>query len=483
VTEFTASTGQAEAIAKIAEWYADGGGTSRESGVFRLFGYAGTGKTTLVRHVIAELGLADNPEGVRWSEVIDKPEPDSDDPEAEVDPADWTDLATDGGRTPRERHPWAAFGAYTGKAAHVLQRKGVPAHTIHSMIYSPVEKSREHLRALERQLKEYQDPDRDPPVPPMEISILESQIAAERKRVRSPSFAFNPDSEIGTSSLIVLDEVSMVDERMAADLLSFGVPILAIGDPAQLPPVGGDGYFTAATPDVLLTEVHRSALDSPITRIATAVRAASVGDVSFGVPGLDSGSGRLFRLPSADSLLEADAVLCWRNAVRWNLIRQIRAMLGRAPGVPVHGDEIMILANNRDQNVFNGQIFTVLGAWGHPRSDPYTYELAVEDADGSTRMLEAMASGFHSKDGEDAARDAVRFGGAVVAATFAQAITVHKSQGSEWDSVLVIDEAPSLMAMKNRQGMGAAGYLEAQRWMYTACTRAARSLTIAPAPI
>jgi exodeoxyribonuclease-5 len=98
-------------------------------------------------------------------------------------------------------------------------------------------------------------------------------------------------------------------------------------------------------------------------------------------------------------------------------------------------------------------------------------------------MLEAMASGFHSKDGEDAARDAVRFGGAVVAATFAQAITVHKSQGSEWDSVLVIDEAPSLMAMKNRQGMGAAGYLEAQRWMYTACTRAARSLTIAPAPI
>ena len=58
----------------------------------------------------------------------------------------------------------------------------------------------------------------------------------------------------------------MVDEELGRDLLSFGTPVLVLGDTAQLPPVKGGGFFTDAEPDAMLTEVHRQAADNPIIR-------------------------------------------------------------------------------------------------------------------------------------------------------------------------------------------------------------------------
>ena len=60
----------------------------------------------------------------------------------------------------------------------------------------------------------------------------------------------------------------MVDAELGRDLLSFGKPVLVLGDPAQLPPVKGGGFFTEAEPDVMLTEVHRQAADDPIIRLS-----------------------------------------------------------------------------------------------------------------------------------------------------------------------------------------------------------------------
>ena len=67
----------------------------------------------------------------------------------------------------------------------------------------------------------------------------------------------------------------MVDAELGRDLLSFGVPLLVLGDPAQLPPIqgGGGGFFTEAEPDVMLTEVHRQAQDNPIIRLSMEIRA------------------------------------------------------------------------------------------------------------------------------------------------------------------------------------------------------------------
>ena len=48
--------------------------------------------------------------------------------------------------------------------------------------------------------------------------------------------------------------------------------VLVLGDPAQLPPVKGGGFFTEAEPDVMLTEVHRQAADNPIIRLSMTIR-------------------------------------------------------------------------------------------------------------------------------------------------------------------------------------------------------------------
>ena len=70
------------------------------------------------------------------------------------------------------------------------------------------------------------------------------------------------------AKLIIIDECSMVDAELGRDLMSFGVPVLVLGDPAQLPPIQGGGYFTEAEPDAMLTEVHRQAFDNPIVRLS-----------------------------------------------------------------------------------------------------------------------------------------------------------------------------------------------------------------------
>src|SRR3546814_19435893 len=73
--------------------------------------------------------------------------------------------------------------------------------------------------------------------------------------------------------LFVIDECRMVDEELGRDLKSFGIPILVLGDPGQLPPVSGGGFFTNHDPDVLLAELHRQAAATPSIRVHTNVRA------------------------------------------------------------------------------------------------------------------------------------------------------------------------------------------------------------------
>src|SRR5690606_17137443 len=96
------------------------------------------------------------------------------------------------------------------------------------------------------------------------------------------------------------------------DLLSFGTPVLVLGDPAQLPPVSGGGFFTSAGPDMMLTEVHRQAADNPIIRMSMLVR--------DGQP-LSEGAYEGSRVIAAGDLdqqdiLSADQVLVGRNVTR-----------------------------------------------------------------------------------------------------------------------------------------------------------------------
>ena len=212
------SAQQEKALGAVADWITE----KRGPQVFRLFGYAGTGKTTLARHI------AENVEG-------------------EVQ-----------------------FGAYTGKAALVLRSKGCgEARTIHSMIYRPKDMDSEE-----------------------------------------PSFVLNEDSPASKASLIVIDECSMVDEDLGRDLLSFGKKVLVLGDPAQLPPVKGGGFFTEHEPDCMLTDVHRQAADNPIVRLSMQVRAGE--RLSIG----DHGAMRVIPRAAIDTETVKTPIRCWSGSTR-----------------------------------------------------------------------------------------------------------------------------------------------------------------------
>lgn len=424
---FTPSAQQAEAIDKVLGWY---GGPDPE--VFRLFGYAGTGKTTVAQHIVAELGATN-----------------------------------------------VLYAAYTGKAAYVLRTKGcADASTVHSLIYMPVEKVRARLRHLQEELEGTADP--------AERAVIEQQIKVEERRLESPDFTPREESDLAAADLLVLDEVSMIGHQVAGDLLSWGTPILCLGDPAQLPPVDGGGYFINAPADHLLTDIHRSALDSPVTRLATTVRNAGIGAPGYGITGPDGDSGRIRRRLTVAELAEFGQVLVGTNKTRWQMIHLLRALAGLVTPLPTAGDRIMILANSNEAAVFNGQQFTVDAS--RPAARPDRILLSVTDDEGGQRELAVWTCGFSGVDGERRAKRDGR--GTVAAATFGQAITVHKSQGSQWDSVLVVDEsgvfADGARRDARRGGLGGgstiaqAAHLAGQRWLYTAITRAAQRAVIVP---
>src|SRR5262249_14763711 len=152
---------------------------------------------------------------------------------------------------------------------------------------------------------------------------------------------------------IVIDEASMVNEKIGRDLLRFGVPIIVIGDPWQLPPVEGAGFFTTGEPDFTLTEIHRQARDSPIIKMATIVREGGwlqLGDYRDG--------SRAVRLN--DYKAEAcDQILVGRNVTRRNINSGLREQYGRRGSYPLGGDKLVCLRNDYRRGFLNGSLWVV----------------------------------------------------------------------------------------------------------------------------
>lgn len=363
---------QDRAILEVKAWLSDPHGKQ----VFRLFGYAGTGKTTLAKELA---------------------------------------------QTVKGRVLYATF---TGKASLVLRKKGCEdASTIHSLIYK--------------------------------VDVCQ--------RTGSATFKINRDSDLASAELLIVDEVSMVPEDLAKDLLSFGKRILVLGDPAQLPPVKGEGFFINAAPNVMLTEVHRQARDNPIIRMSMTIREGDqlergqYGD-SLVISRADVDQDRMREL-----VLGSDQLLCGLNRTRTAFNRRIRALKGLAGDPtdcnPAIGDRLICLRNNRTKHLFNGGLWEVgevqdkfdrldmIVTSLDEKRDPVKIEVFEEFFRGAEQSLEWQER-----------RKSDEF-------TFGWAITCHKSQGSQWDSVIVFDESGA--------------FREAQaNWLYTAVTRAAERVTV-----
>ena len=355
---------QAQAIDAVGRWLKNG-----EPQVFRLFGYAGVGKTTLARHIA---------EGARGD---------------------------------------TAFAAFTGKAALVMRSKGCAgATTIHALIY----------RASE---------------------------GAEG----APTFTLNADGPASRAGLIVIDECSMVDAELARDLLSFGKPILVLGDPFQLPPVKGAGYFTEHPPDVMLTQIHRQAHDNPIIRLSEVVR--SGGELEHGAYGETRVIGRAAVDPA--EVLGADQVLVGTNRTRRAYNQRMRDLNGFKEPLPVAGDRLVCLRNDRTKGLINGGLWRV-ETLGGMKKDFVKMTLRSEDEGArSTVKVAVLKAFFEGTEGELAyalRRESDEF-------DYGYALTVHKAQGSQWDNVMLFDES---FAFREHRA----------RWLYTGLTRAARKLTV-----
>jgi exodeoxyribonuclease-5 len=399
---------QDDALSAVRDWLLNG-----EEQVFHLFGYAGTGKTTLAKHLA---------EGVTGTVL---------------------------------------FAAFTGKAAYVLQSKGCEgATTIHSLIYHSRDKGKAQLLEMEIQLQklldelseEGEDPEKNP-----RVKDLTKMIEQERESLKQPFFVINPDSEVRGAKLVIIDECSMVDARMGADLLSFGVKVLVLGDPAQLPPVGGAGYFTEnVRPNVMLEEIHRQAEESPIIRMATQVRNERP---------LDLGElGNECRVIAGEKIdpdlaLAFDQILVGKNKTRFATNKRVRTLKDHNDPYPVIGDRLVCLRNDHDAGLLNGAIFQVSSVGGI-----MDHKVMMDIVPDNERFAQSVMAHEHYflGQGDDLQwferKEAQEF-------DYGYALTVHKAQGSQWNSVLLFDE--SYCFRKDRW-----------RWLYTGITRAAEKLTV-----
>jgi exodeoxyribonuclease-5 len=388
--------------------------------VFRLFGYAGTGKTTIAKEFA---------EGV-----------------------DGTVL----------------FGAYTGKAAHVLQTKGCSgARTIHSMIYNSRDQSAARLKELELDLMRLKQEILAETAPDDRADIkwelypdvvkAEAMIDGERQNCARPIFQLNYESEVKYAKLVVIDEVSMVDGQMAEDLLFFGTKVLVLGDPAQLPPVMGAGYFIKDPPQFMLQEIHRQARDNPIIAMASEVRQGN--SLSLGRYGSSEviGIGDI----NKEKVVAADQLLVGRNMTRRDYNRRMRQIKhgDSYSWVPVPGDKLVCLRNNHEHGLLNGAQWkanTVLAA------DENRVTMEVESLDNGVR-LDLEVHSHHMLGKTEALpwwerKEAEEF-------DYGYAMTTHKAQGSQWNDVTVFDE--SFCFREDRH-----------KWLYTAITRAAQRVTV-----
>ena len=363
---------QERAIADVSAWLRDPDGKQ----VFRLFGYAGTGKTTLAKELAST---------VKGSVL---------------------------------------YATFTGKASLVLRKKGCEgASTIHSLIYK------------------------------VEVN----------ERTGEASFTLNKESDLADAALLIVDEVSMVGADLAKDLLSFGRRVLVLGDPAQLPPVKDEGFFINAAPDVMLTEVHRQAQDNPIIRMSMDIREG--GRLERG----HYGESRVLRSEdvTGDELREyvlgADQLLCGLNRTRVAYNRRIRALKGLSgkaePWHPAVGDRLICLKNKRDKHLFNGAMFEAQQVGDKFRC--FGIEVRSLDEERDPLTIETPEEFFNGSEHTLDWRERRRYD----EFTFGWAITCHKSQGSQWDHVMIFDESGAFRESRSN-------------WLYTAVTRAAERVTV-----
>lgn len=275
-------------------------------------------------------------------------------------------------------------------------------------------------------------------------------------------------------NLIVVDEASMVSDEIRMDLEQFGVPLLAVGDHGQLPPVRSSGAMME-NPDIRLEKIHRQAEGNAIIALAQHLREGGrFGTFKTKDPRVSFRSRRDLAAvlkATADAPPLSTGVLCWTNKMRIQLNMSARQARGFR-GPPGNGEVLMCLRNKAP--VYNGMRGLLEGD-SNPGHKPWLLDVKmsfpeeeipvaphglcaaqfnrIEGVFGSIEDLKARGIHVH------AMREAGEF------FDFGYALTVHKSQGSQFEHAVVVVDMPE-------------SYADFARWAYTAVTRAQERLTV-----
>ena len=434
-----------------------------DNSTLAILGKAGSGKTLL----LAELYRALQNAGV------------------DVVSGDWE------GRKRRDRRTLAIL-APTNKAASVLRTRGVPATTIHRILYTPVydpeyEKIAEWLAgqgdkpeiegltdvALDRAYDSFQK-NTSVPAALAAAGLRGSDFITGWKRREDPL-------DIG-----FVDESSMLDAKQFEDLKDIFPTLVLFGDPAQLPPVkaeGGKMVFDTLpeSRQRVLSRVHRQTADNPILDLAHALADPQVDFYAFEklVSEAAEKDDRVVMAQRVESdLMARSPCLVWRNATRIKLIHAFRNAFGAPPdelleGEPLICDGIELPMKHRKKRLDLEARGLIKGAqviYLGPGRKPGFSRLHVMGAEDPQVSAASIVKIELEGDEEPFIPFAARMG-----ATFLHgaAVTIHKAQGSQWDTVQVF--APDIYAA-SRMGRVEAGQPLWKRLAYVAITRAENRL-------
>ena len=473
-TALTLSDDQAEAWDAVSDLLGKAGvdilaGTTRPPkedplrSVLAVLGKAGSGKTLL----LAELFKAMREAGV------------------DIVSGDYE------GKKRRDRRTLAIL-APTNKAASVLRNRGVPATTIHRILYTPMydpeyEKIAEWLAgngekpeiegltevALDRAFASYQ----------VNSSVPAALAAAG---LRGSDFITGWKRREDPLDIGFVDESSMLDAKQFEDLQDIFPTLVLFGDPAQLPPVkaeGGKMVFDKLpeSKQMILSRVHRQTADNPILDLAHALADPQIDFYAFEqlVSEAAQKDDRVVMAQRVESdLMARSPCLVWRNATRINLIHAFRNAFG-APadelleGEPLVCDGIELPAKHRKKRLDLEARGLIKGAqviYLGPGRKPGFSRLHVMGAEDPQVSAASIVKIELEGDEEPFIPFAARMG-----ATFLHgaAVTIHKAQGSQWDTVQVF--APDIYAA-SRMGRVEAGQPLWKRLAYVAITRAEHRL-------
>ncbi|MFV0515162.1 MAG: ATP-dependent RecD-like DNA helicase [Jhaorihella sp.] len=432
------------------------------AGVTAIVGKAGSGKTLL----LAELYRAMQSAGV------------------EVVSGDYE------GRRRKDRRTLAIL-APTNKAASVLRLRGVPATTIHRILYSPVYDP-EYERIADWLAGNGERP---------EIEGL-SELALDRAAafyatnksipgalaaagLRGSDFIKGWKRREDPLDIGFVDEASMLDERQFDDLREIFPSLLLFGDPAQLAPVNQSGamVFDAlpAPRKLELRRVHRQDSDNPILDLAHALGdpALEFHDFERMIEDAARHDDRVIMAERVEvDLMARSPVLVWRNATRIRLINAFRSVHdapGDAllPGEPLICDGIELPLKHRKKRIdlearglIKGAQVIYLGP-GNRAGFSRLHVVGAEDP-------QVSAASIIKIEKPDQEEPFIPFAANMGAAFLhGAAVTIHKAQGSQWETVQVF--APDIFVAA-RMGRVEAGQALWKRLAYVAITRAQERL-------